>query len=667
MRVLPEGFARFVVMVIVLIVLVGSLGSSINAISYTPTQSGWGIFNVSAGSIVVYDYDEDGIGEVIVSPNTIIDGQTLFHGVYFGLRNLTVIDGFLVSYSSAGYTIYNGSSVVYTSDKPVIKVFKDLTGEAGIVGDTLIYNGSLHKLDLSSNYIAVALYKGMPIIAYYSASSSTMFLYYNGETLNLGIDLVPLAAFVAGENLYVLSASSEGLVFISFEGVLSSKFKTIGVSLPPNSNVVGFDIPELSFIVYYNGVAYLVGPSGLITLTTGRPICSDGLKLFLLEKSFIQVFDGVSGTVVGRLPIPPINALIASCSDGTLAVSDGERIAVYYPVPKPYINIVVERSAYVLEPVSYRIDYSNTRSIIVLLNDTIIQPRGVLSFNRSGTYKLEVHASNGFIESQDIAYIVVLPRPITIDIKLDSPPVAFENDNITVEVYDSLNNGKAYTSCNLSIPNVGEFQVVSWRKVGVPIIPSSRGYSIGVTCGGDDVYKQTFQSFQLEVQPSPSIIRVIHPYQGVILFEAVNKLGQLIKGKITVYCCNKIFEGDNPLVFKLWPGKHNATVTFTPDINYYSRANRTITIFYPTNATSSVSYSNQSSVTVYIEKIPVNVTRTLTKEISIPVPKHIITYNKEIIIIIAITSSVLSVLLFYLMEKYGWTSRIMGSLFKRQR
>ncbi len=641
------------------------------AMSFQPTQSGWGVFSVEAGSIAVYDYDHDKVPEVIGSPGFVIDNQAVFTGSYKNLQNLVVVDGLLVSYGSHGIDIYDGLNRISSSPQPASTAAVSLDGSVGVVGDKLIYRGSVHPYTLLSHYVALASMDGSPVIAYYMNSTDSLHLYYENSYRDMGISVVPKAAYALGSHLYVLGAGKTGLVFLHIENISTGAYTTTGSSIPGSAAVIGFDVPKSSFLVYYSGVIYLVGGNGTVSLLTGKPLCHDGLKTYILSGSSILVFDGYAGLVVKKLPAPPVEPVAASCSKGLIAVkgSDG-RIAVYYPSKKPVLGIVVQRTTYVLTPVNYMVEYRNAKNIIVTLNGTIIPSSGFITFNKSGTYRIEVHASNGFIESYTYADIVVLPRPIQISIKMDRPPVAFEKDNVTVEVYDSLSNNTAKTACTLSVPNIGEIRTVSWRKTEIPIIPSGGGaYSLGVTCGGDGVYEKTYQSIALLIEPSRSHLKILHPYKGVLVFEAVNKLGQLVKGKITVICCGKLYTSENPLVFKVPSGKHDARVTFIPDDEYYSGFNTTVHLYYPVNQTSMQEY-NQSTVTVYLEKIPYNVTKTVTKQVPITIPKNVVTLSKTQALLIGVVTAFISITGYYAAEKYGLTGKIadrLKRLFKRKK
>lgn len=628
------------------------------ALYFQPTQSGWGIFNIGAGSIAVYDYDHDKSPEVIASPGLVIDNQAVFKGSYRNLQNLVVVDGLLVSYGYLGFDVYNGLNRISSSPKPAYYAVVSLDGSVGVVGDKLIYGGSVHPYTLSSRYIALASIDGSPVIVYYMNSTDSLHLYYKNNFIDLKISVVPKAAYSLGNHLYVIGSGKTGLVFLHVENITTGEYKTTGSSLPGSATVIGFDVPKSSFLVYYSGVIYLVGGNGTISFITGKPLCRDGLRTYILRGNSILVFDGFTGLVTKKLPAPPLEPVESSCSKGLIAVRGGSKqIAVYYPSEKPVLGIVVQRTTYVLMPVNYLIEHRNAINIVVTLNGTVIPSSGFIVFNSSGTYRIEVRASNGFVESYTYADIHVLPRPIQISIKMDKPPVAYEKDNVTVEVYDSLSNNTAKTTCVINVPNIGEIKTVSWRKTEIPIIPSNGVYSLGVTCGGDGIYEKTYQSIALLIEPTNSHLKILHPYRGVLVFEAVNKLGQLVKGKINVLCCGKLYKSENPLVFRVPYGKHDAQVIFVPEDEYYYGFNTTVHLYYPANELSMHS-ANQSTLTVYLEKVPYNVTRTLIRQVPITIPKNVVTLSKTYALLIGIITAFLSLTGYYVAEKYGVTGNI---------
>jgi hypothetical protein len=657
-------------MLLVILAILVIIPQPASSFSLQPTQSGWGIFDIETSSIAVYDYDHDNVPEVIGSPEFVIDNQAVFTGSYRNLQNLVVVSGLLVSYGSRGVDVYDGLNEISSSPQPTSSAVVSLDGSVGVVGDKLIYRGSVHRYTLSSHYIALASLDGSPVIAYYMNSTDSLHLYYDGSFVDLKISVVPKAAYALDNHLYIIGTGKTGIVFLSIENITAGKYVTTGSSLPGSATVIGFDAPKSSFLVYYSGVVYLVGSNGTISFLTGKPLCHDGLKTYILSGDSILVFDGFSGLVVKKLPAPPLEFTTGSCNRGLIAVKgvNGE-VGVYYPSKKPEISIVVQRTTYVLMPVNYMVEYRNAKNIIVTLNSTVIPSSGFITFNKTGTYRLEAHASNGFIESYTYADIVVLPRPIQISIKMDKPPIAFEKDNVTIEVYDSLSNNSVKTSCTLNVPNVGEIQTSSWQRTEIPIIPSGGAYSLGVTCGGDGVYEKTYQSLALLVEPSSTRLKILHPYKGVLIFEAVNKVGQLVKGKINVLCCGKLYTRENPLVFKVPIGEHDAKITFIPDEEYYRGFNTTVHLFYPVNQ-STLQAVNGSTLTVYLEKVPYNVTKTVTKQVPITIPKNVVTLSKTQALLIGVATAFLSIAGYYVAEKYGLTGKIaerLKRLFKRKR
>ncbi|MCE4606139.1 MAG: hypothetical protein F7B59_02255 [Desulfurococcales archaeon] len=578
------------------------------------TSNGWGVFNVYTNSLAVYDYDGDGVPEVIVSPDKIIDVHAMFTGPYSGLQNLVVVGPYLVSYGASGVKVYQGEKLVYERSD-VYSVSPDLTDSGILVGDRVFSVYGSWSINVPMNSPVLAFNGTSPVVVYRDFVSSNINIWDNGKVANLNINAEPVAAFVMGDKFLILSKTPENLLLINVRNLTSKGAETYGVSLPPNSSVVGFDVPSYSFMVYYDGMIYLVGMNGLVNMFTGSLLCRSGLNMYIATGNNIILFNGYLGSVTATYPLPPTsNPRLAACSDGVIAVAYGSKVAVYYPAAEPVISINVRRTAYVLTPVSYEVDARNADMLEVMVNGTVVKPKGEIVFNESGMYRMEAYASNKFVEAQTYADIAVLPRPLVIKLKFNQTPVLYKDLSVTIEAFDGLSGEEVNTSCNLSVPGIGEpIDTSSWKPVSFSVLPSSGTYTVSASCGDNTVYKETDASVALIVTPADTKLVVQHPYNGTVLLSVYDEMGNLVKGKIIVSYGNNTVEGDNPLTLSLLPGTHTAEVAFTPFEDYYKPLKVKVELVYQ----KGEAVNTTSPYLVFVEKIPVTSTKTITKQVPI--------------------------------------------------
>ena len=624
--------------------------------------NGWGVFSVETHGLAVYDYDSDNVQEVIVSPDKVIDIYSLFKGPYKNLENLEVIGYYLVTYGSSGVRVFKGMNQVYTYAN-VHKVTSDLEKQGFILDDKVVTAYKTWDIFIPSSNPVLAFHYNSPIIAYQSTVNGNINIIYDGHTSEIGIKAQPIAAHVVGSSLFILAKTASQLILVDVTNMTSWSFVTEGLSLPTNSSVIGFDIPEASFVVAARGMIYLAGLNGAVTLFPARPLCTYGSDMLILQEDKIVDFNGYSGLIVRSYPLPPIDDIkYAACNRNVIAVSDGSSVAVYYPAEKPRLTIIADRTVFALSPLYYRVDYSGAENVLVTVNGSIVSSVGSIVFNRSGVYRIKAVASNKFMESTAYADITVLLRPLKVDIKFNGTPIVFKKAVVTVETYDALTNEKVITPCTMTVPGLSKPLLTdSWMQESFLVKPTPGTYAVSVTCGDGEVYQKTNSSFVMIVKPAQTFLEVRHPYKGVVAFYVTDELGQLVRGKLSVACCNGTVESSNPLTFQLSPGNHSALVTFTPYESYYQplRVRAQLVYSSPVNGTLK-------GYKVYVEKVPYNVTKTLTQMIPTTLTKNVKQTNYMVLALAVIVTAIASPVVYHYMHEKGLLARI-SAFFSRKR
>ncbi len=623
--------------------------------------NGWGVFSVEAHGLAVYDYDGDNVQEVIVSPDKIIDIYSLFQGPYKNLENLEVISDYLITYGSSGVRVFEGMNQVY-SYANVHQVTSDLEKQGFILDDKVITAYKTWDIFIPSSNPVLAFRYNSPIIAYQSTVNGNINIIYNGHTHEISIKAQPIAAHVVGSSLFILAKTTSQLVLVDVTNMTTWDFITEGLSLPTNSTVIGFDIPEASFVVAARGMIYLAGLNGTVTLFPARPLCTYGSDMLILQQDKIVDFNGYSGLIIKSFPLPPINNIkYAACNRNVIAVSDGSNVAVYYPAEKPRLTIIADRTVFALSPLYYRVDYSGAENVLVTVNGSIINTVGSIVFNRSGVYRMKAVASNKFMESTAYADITVLPRPLKIDIKFNETPVVFKKAVVTVETYDALTNKKVITPCTMTVPGLSKPLLTdSWMQESFFVKPTPGTYAVSVTCGDGEVYQKTNSSLAMIVKPAQTFLEVRHPYKGVVVFYIADELGQLVRGKISIACCNGTVESSNPLTFQLSPGNHSALVTFTPYESYYQPLKARVQLVYSTSVNETM-----KGYKVYVEKVPYNVTKTLTQIIPTTLTKSVKQTNYMALALAVVVTAIASPVVYHYMHEKGLLAKI-SAFFSRK-
>ena len=622
-----------------------------------PAGAGWGIFNIKSPSLAVYDYDMDGFPEVVVSPNKVIDGKIAVEGPYEGLSNLTRVGKYLVSYGPSGVKVYQGENLVYSDSIPR-DVHFDLEYQAAIIGTRMVYNDITPVNPPLGRYV-FTVYNFKPVYLYYNSGSRSIHVKYGSTDVDLGINAEPLAVYVTADTLYGLVAPSSGLLFIKVLGITNSTYQATGIDLSSDSVPVGFDLTRLSFLVYSNGIIYLAGDKGLISLLTGVPLCVDGKDVYLLTTEGVRVYNTVLGLVTKEYPSPPIEPQSASCKNGVIAVSNGSSITVFYPYREPIVSVYAPRTAYVYEPVNYHVDYRHADNVVVVVNSTLKPAAGSIVFNASGKYNITAIASNMFYQKKVNAEIIVLPRPLKTNIHAYGVPVAYHNFTFSVESFDSLDNSKAYMTCKADIPGIGLISIKSWDNITIPVKPPSNGpFTIKVYCGDGVKYDRSLVSLSMPVKPVSTRLIVDYIGNATVKLSITDTEGILVPGTLSVRYVNTTLIGENPLVMFLIKGNHTARVSFTPIDKYYKPLNARVVLVY----NSTVNEGKLRNYKIYVEQVIKNRTLTITQQLSVPVEKKVITMNTSLLVALVSISSVGGLVLGYTYMRYGLSTRLKALL-----
>ncbi|MEB3756164.1 MAG: hypothetical protein GSR79_04830, partial [Desulfurococcales archaeon] len=157
-----------------------------------------------------------------------------------------------------------------------------------------------------------------------------------------------------------------------------------------------------------------------------------------------------------------------------------------------------------------------------------------------------------------------------------------------------------------------------------------------------------------------TFLEVRHPYKGVVVFYIADELGQLVRGKISIACCNGTVESSNPLTFQLSPGNHSALVTFTPYESYYQPLKARVQLVYSTSVNETM-----KGYKVYVEKVPYNVTKTLTQIIPTTLTKSVKQTNYMALALAVVVTAIASPVVYHYMHEKGLLAKI-SAFFSRK-
>lgn len=595
-------------------------------------EQAWLRFGVVPTSAVFYDYDNDGVVEVVL-PGAVIEGKALIPSPYpplpFVAKADLTGDGILdlVLYGNGELHIYDGTRLVAAFQVPDVEPVK--AKHAFAFGNVIVWRGGLYTIGGVAGVVPVADRDSLYAL-YHRDGYLRLLNVLTGDEVGIYKDLVPAGGARVGGTFYVAARYQDGsLAVVRYEAGRPPQVGAYTVNLEA---VLGFNHEAEAFYVKADGRLYLASATHLLLLSDWEPVSADEDYIYLWKGGTVAVFSPGKGGVVAtvRLPAGGKPSLVAGYPR-LVAVIPGDGTYVLHGWTQISITFYGERSVMAGEPYRFGVEVSPKSVAYTVLVDGLPAPPGTreVVFTKVGLHNITVQASDGVVTVERTYTILVYPRPLTVSLQVVKPPAAHSPMEVAVLALDR--GRQVALPVNITLP---DGTVVAGRT-GEPIVvpvgaPESPYYRVAVAVWGD-MYGVVAQQFDIPVVQASVEPVVSYLGNGTFRVDIVSQAGVPVEGRLSLYLGGRaVYSGAVPGVVRLEPGNYTLTVEFQPQNRAAFRSLRTtITVSYlgeratvPEVAGAVVvavdRVVNETKVVTVTEVVTETVTEAVVKEKEVP-------------------------------------------------
>lgn len=620
--------------VVLLLAMLLMASGSVSVLTASVQNPQWKAYDFVSKYFAVYDFDGDGVQELIAFPSNVIDNYVVLSTPYpKGDAGYTLdldLDGVneLVVQQSSTFYIYKGMNAVTSYFLPG-QVNIDPWGRALAVGNTVIYNMTTYTFrDATSPVFPITVTNRLYVV--YLSGSVLKISDHTGWSVNvysgnmvsiLGVGLYLGNFYVLGRTLY---GDSVLIVYNTYSGSTSVTGFTI-----PFDKVVTFITLSQSFIATSGENVYRIYTDRAVLEYIGDVLWFDGSYMYIYrEEGVVDVYAPAFSRNITSLPVPSKPVTLGGRYP-LVAFSDGNKTYVLVDLPPIIMRLTAPSTVYAGEKFMYYLDVYNAENYTLLFNGVPIPTQGYMTINVSGTYKFTASATNGVLTETIEQIIQVQPRPITIRIYISGIPRAFSESLLTVRVTDVLNGAAVRdTSCTLKLGNESPRVVEPWIGTPVMLTPmelSKNLASVEIVCGDNKYYKQTVYKDTIFLYAASVTPDIEYLGEGTIRVRMLAPDNQTeAPGSIQVYI-NEEYVGTQPLpalITGIPAGNSTVRIRYMPNVLTFAPATYTFEVTYYKNA-SDVPEEFRASLLVADVVEYINVTQTIEVPTTVTVPVQV--------------------------------------------
>jgi len=598
---------------------------------FAQSTASWREYKFSSTGIIVYDFDNDTVDEIILLPNYVIDNYAVIDSPYARYPHGLLIDADfdgekeLVLYNDEGhYVVYKYFQKLAEFDLGPGTPVLDLTYTAIAVGNRVFFNMTVYTFNEATSVYPIVSWGRLYILYTCNNSICLKNVRWNQNWVVYNKSMDILGAFITNDVLYMLVRLELGGALLIKYSLYDESLKLIGFTVPI-SKVLARTYYTPGFIVEGLDGIYRLTESSIVLIAFGRVLNYDNNFIYVYNGSLVNIISLQSQTTIAmlRLPMKKPPDIIGGRYP-YIGCAYGDTTYLLILKPEPYAYIVLPNRAMVGERVYYELRTYNANDASLMVNGTLIPIKGNIVFNRTGTYVFTASVSNGIVTKSVSATIQVEPRLISISFRAIDTPVAFEVGRAVVEVYDAFTKNRIDDiSCNVSVGR-DTLTVFPWSEFYMRFTPEANTTraQVKIVCGDNIRFKVTEYSVSVPLQPNVANIKIDYPSPStLVIFAVFNDM--IVPGKAYIYVDNELVAYANlPYTLSLQPGEHRVVVEFTPAILLFKPTRYIVSVKYYSNI-SEVPAELRTSVFVADRVVVTNRTEVQVETVTVPKPIYI--------------------------------------------
>lgn len=592
----------------------------------------WIHFSITPTSAVYYDYDNDGVTEIVL-PGAIIEGYSLIASPYPPLPFVYKADldgdgiNELIVYGNGELYIYDGMKEVKHFTVPDVEPIK--TRYAFAFDNLIIWDNKTYTIEGNIVSVVPVADRNHLYALYYRDGYLRLLNVITGNEVSIYEGFIPIYGVLDGNYIYIVATTQDGnLAVIKYEMGGSPQ---IGVYTVSPQAVMGFNPITKVFYIKANNKLYSASVTSLLLVSEWEPVSADEEYIYLYNTGTIAVFNTETGNTEAtiQLPLAKKPSLVVGYPKPIAVFPDDGTYVLYTGTP---IYITFYGSSGVRAGVPYHFTVSvrpESANYTIMVDGVPISPDNTtVVFTKLGYHNITVHATNGIITIKKTYHVYVYPRPLRVSLEVVKPPMAYSLMEIIVHTLDG--DTPVNLSCTIKLPNGEIINGTTNHPITIPVgVPRYSHYTIYVNITGD-MYGKIRKIYNIPVVPEPVKPVVSFLGNGTFQIDIVSAVGEKpVNGTLKIYYGTKLlYSGNVPGVIHLdEAGNYTLKLTFYPYYHYaFKQGQMMINITYlgeqetipEINGTQIVAVDHIINQTKVVVK---NQTVTVTERIPQPVPK----------------------------------------------
>jgi hypothetical protein len=630
-KTLKERTSRIIVPAILLLIVLVSMST---IPTHATTPSSWVHFNLSPTSAVYYDYDSDGVVEIVL-PGAIIEGYSVIKSPYPNLPYVDVADlngdgiNELILYGNGELYIFDGMKQIGHFSVPDVEPIR--THYAYAFDNLIIWRNTTYSIGGDvSNVVPVA--DRTHLYALYQRNGDLRLLnVLTGEEYCVFSGFSPVYGVLSGSTVYIVALTSDGRLGIIKYPIGGTP--QIGVYAVNFQEVEGFNPITGSFYIKADNKLYEASVS-LLLVSEWEPISHDEVKniIYLYKSGEIAIYNVLYGRIEATYNLPlAIKPVFVTGYPKPIVVYPGDKGMYVYYQGVIYITFYGSGYGKVGEPYKFSISVYPPRANYTIIIDGLPVPQNTTSvvFKRIGYHNITVEATDGVITVSRTFKVYVYPRPLQISLEVKEPPKAFSTMTLIVHTKD--NGNPVNLSCKVVYANK-IYTGTTNSPIYIPIgVPTSEKIPVKVVINSE-VYGNIERTYYIPVVKLPVQPEVSFLGNGTFQIQVIaNGTSIPVNGTVKVYLgSNILYSGRLPATVKVpTAGNYTLKVRFYPDYVYaFPASTLTVNITYlgeretiPNGTAGIVAVDHIINKTKVIVK---NQTVTVTERVPEPVPEPVL-------------------------------------------
>lgn len=637
---------RALLAIMLILLAIAPIAPSVHAT--VTVESQWKQFNYQTTSIVIYDFDGDGVLETVTLPYYIIDNYVVVKSPYPQLDKALLLDANsdgkleLVIYSTQEgvYKVYNGTKEIgeynLGQGTPVISISRD----ALAVGNKVLFNMTIYTFNDASQVYPVTA-NGKLYVLYNSGSRLYIEDTNNNKKTVYDDNIKVIGAKIAGKYAYIIGQPPlGGTIFIKYD--LSNGTAQLTGFTTDIEKVWGYLGYEGAFIASAGNEVYKIYQDKVVLIYVGTPLEFDGSYMYIYKNGEIRVYSPYTDKTIKTVALPEnmeptvfgarYPYMAAEYSDGkTYVLSIKPPVGLYLVYPPTVVAG---------EEFFYSLNTLQATGASLMLDGKKIPIRGHIAVNTTGTHTFTAYATNGIISIEKEYKFEVKPRPLDIELFSSNVPYVFSDFNITIWVYDKINGSKLTDMVCTVVTPTGNKTAQAWTEVPIKLVPedpTTRKVPISVICGDNRYYARTVHNDTIIANPVPPKLSVEYLGQGTlkVYFTSPDKTVNA-EGAVKVYIDGKyITQEPVPATISGIPtGNHSILLEYIPNTPVFSPVMYNLKVSYYGNISQVPPQFTEQVITADVVHVinrtkPVTQTVTQTKYLNQTVPVEIPTFSMK--------------------------------------